>query len=164
MRTRTLQIQSPVGSVTGKLTGEPGSVGVVLAHGAGVGQAHPWMVTMRGLLATWDLAVMTFNYRYTELERKRPDSAAVLLDVHEAAVGRLLTYCDRVVSPVSRWEPGWARISWQSEVSRPLRSCPTATPSFPWGRENHDPPPTWSRSAHRSSSSQEHETGSVLPT
>lgn len=97
MRTRTLQIQSPVGSVTGKLTGEPGSVGVVLAHGAGVGQAHPWMVTMRGLLATWDLAVMTFNYRYTELERKRPDSAAVLLDVHEGAVERLLTYCDRVV-------------------------------------------------------------------
>lgn len=97
MRTRTLKIHGATASVTGKAVGEPGGVGVLLAHGAGAGQLHPWMVTMRTALAAQGLFVMTFNYRYTELGRRRPDSPSVLLDIHEAATDRLLEYCDRVV-------------------------------------------------------------------
>lgn len=97
MRTRTVKIHSASASVTGKVVGESGAVGVLLAHGAGAGQLHPWMVTMRTALAAHGLFVMTFNYRYTEFQRRRPDSWPVLLDVHEAAAGRLLEYCDRVV-------------------------------------------------------------------
>jgi predicted alpha/beta-hydrolase family hydrolase len=97
MRTRTLKIHSASASVTGKVVGEAGALGVLLAHGAGAGQLHPWMVTMRTALVAQGLFVMTFNYRYTEFERRRPDSPRVLLDVHEAAAARLLEYCDRVV-------------------------------------------------------------------
>lgn len=71
--------------------------GVVLAHGAGAGQEHPFMVTMRDELAAQGLTVMTFNYAYTEAGRKAPDRIPRLLAVHEAAAERLATYCDQVV-------------------------------------------------------------------
>jgi predicted alpha/beta-hydrolase family hydrolase len=71
--------------------------GVLLAHGAGAGQDHPFMVTLREALAGHGFTVMTFNYAYTEAGRKAPDRAPKLLAVHEAAANRLATYCDRVV-------------------------------------------------------------------
>jgi predicted alpha/beta-hydrolase family hydrolase len=71
--------------------------GVLLAHGAGAGQDHPFMVTLRDELAARGLTVMTFNYAYTEAGRKAPDRAPKLLAVHEAAAERLSSYCDEVV-------------------------------------------------------------------
>ena len=97
MPTRTIKIHTGATAVTGKVAGESSPVGVLLAHGAGAGQQHPWMVTMRSALAAQGMLVMTFNYRYTEQERRRPDSPQVLLDIHEAAAERILEYCDRVV-------------------------------------------------------------------
>lgn len=82
--------------VTGVAYGE-GPVGVLLAHGAGAGQDHPWMTTMARRLADNDLAVLTFNYRYTERGRKSPDRLPVSLAVHRAAAGALSGRCDRVV-------------------------------------------------------------------
>jgi hypothetical protein len=85
--------------VTARLAvpGNGGGVGVLLAHGAGAGQDHPFMVTLREALASHGATVMTFNYAYTEAGRKAPDRAPKLLDVHTAAADRLATYCDRVV-------------------------------------------------------------------
>jgi predicted alpha/beta-hydrolase family hydrolase len=74
-----------------------GSVGVVLAHGAGAGQDHPWMVTMRDLLAGQGVTTMTFDYAYVAEGRKAPDRPPKLLAVHRAAVERMGRYCDRIV-------------------------------------------------------------------
>ncbi len=71
-------------------------IGVLLAHGAGAGQDHPFMVALRGALAAGGVTAMTFNYAYTESGRKAPDRLPKLLEVHRAAAARLATYCDRV--------------------------------------------------------------------
>jgi predicted alpha/beta-hydrolase family hydrolase len=74
-----------------------GRTGVLLAHGAGAGQDHPFMVTLRDELAAHGLTVMTFNYAYTEAGRRAPDRVPKLLAVHRAAAERLAKYCDKVV-------------------------------------------------------------------
>ncbi len=85
------------GTVTGVVRGDTGSVGVLLAHGAGAGQDHPWMTTVADGLAVEGLCVMTFNYRYTEAGRKSPDRLPTLLEVHRAAADALAERCERVV-------------------------------------------------------------------
>ena len=71
-------------------------IGVLLAHGAGAGQDHPFMVALRRALTVGGVAAMTFNYAYTESGRRAPDRLPKLLEVHRAAADRLATYCDRV--------------------------------------------------------------------
>lgn len=71
-------------------------VGVLLAHGAGAGQDHVFMASLRDALAAEGCSVMTFNYAYTEAGRKAPDRLPKLLEVHAAAADRLATYCDTV--------------------------------------------------------------------
>ena len=46
------------GTVTGIVRGGAGPVGVLLAHGAGAGQDHPWMPTVPDGLATEGLRGM----------------------------------------------------------------------------------------------------------
>jgi uncharacterized protein len=50
----------------------------VLAHGAGAGQSHPFMVRYARGLAERGLDVVTFNFAYIEAGRKSPDRAPVL--------------------------------------------------------------------------------------
>ncbi|MGF1666146.1 MAG: alpha/beta family hydrolase, partial [Acidimicrobiia bacterium] len=50
----------------------------------GTNQDHRLMVGLAGALAETGLGVITFNYPYTELGRKAPDRAPVLLDCHRA--------------------------------------------------------------------------------
>jgi predicted alpha/beta-hydrolase family hydrolase len=85
--------------VTARLAAPTGGsrVGILLAHGAGAGQDHPFMVALRDALALRGLSVMTFNYAYTEAGRRAPDRPPKLLAVHRAAAERLAGYCDRVV-------------------------------------------------------------------
>ncbi|MCZ7533525.1 MAG: hypothetical protein M5U23_08990 [Acidimicrobiia bacterium] len=96
---RTLKIKTSLGSVTGKLSmpQTPRRTGVVLAHGAGAGQSHPWMVGMRDRLTAFGFPTLTFNYLYTEWGRKAPDRLPKLIEVHTAAANRLATYTDDVV-------------------------------------------------------------------
>jgi predicted alpha/beta-hydrolase family hydrolase len=51
---------------------------LVLAHGAGAGQQHPFMVSMAGLLSAKGIAVVTFDFPYMRERRKVPDRAPVL--------------------------------------------------------------------------------------
>jgi predicted alpha/beta-hydrolase family hydrolase len=98
--TRRLRIQwAPGEKVTARLSmpAQPRPVGILLAHGAGAGQDHPWMVTMRDYLASSGFPTMTFNYAYTEAGRKGPDRPPKLLAVHGAAADRLAGYVDSVV-------------------------------------------------------------------
>ena len=87
---------SSTGKVTARL--EPGSTGtgILLAHGAGAGQDHQFMVALRRSLAGTGIGVMTFNYAYTEEGRKAPDRLPKLLEVHRAAADRMATYFDSV--------------------------------------------------------------------
>ena len=95
--TETLEIAYDGGAVTGVLAGGEGRLGVLLAHGAGAGQSHPWITTVRDGLAAAGWPVMTYDYRYTSLGRKSPDRMPTLLEVHRAAAETLAARCDRVV-------------------------------------------------------------------
>ena len=97
---RRLRIEWETGrKVTARLQmpRDPGSTGILLAHGAGAGQDHPWMVAMRDLLAGAGFPTMTFNYDYSESGRRSPDRPPKLLAVHRAAADRLAGYVSSVV-------------------------------------------------------------------
>jgi predicted alpha/beta-hydrolase family hydrolase len=87
-----------VGGPTAYTAGTPAAL-VVLAHGAGAGQQHPFMVrTARGL-ASRGIDVVTFDFPYMQSGRKVPDKAPVLEQAfHDAiAAARTMSRADRVV-------------------------------------------------------------------
>ena len=51
---------------------------LVLAHGAGAGQDHPFMTTMARGFAARGVDVVTFDFPYMRERRKIPDRAPVL--------------------------------------------------------------------------------------
>ncbi len=65
---------------------EPARVTLILAHGAGAPQTHPFMVDMAGRLAARGIDVVTFNFLYTEQGRKLPDRTATLEATWRAAI------------------------------------------------------------------------------
>ena len=71
----------------------PSQFFVVLAHGAGAGQQHPFMVQTASALASRGLDVATFNFPYTEAGRRLPDKPPVLEACYLAV---LQTVRDRV--------------------------------------------------------------------
>lgn len=73
-----------------------GSIGILLAHGAGVGQDHPAMAGLRSGLAGGGYTVMTFNYPYVERGSKRPDRAERLVVCHKAAADTLADEVDEM--------------------------------------------------------------------
>jgi predicted alpha/beta-hydrolase family hydrolase len=89
MKTRSLSIQvSPViGKVSAELItpGKPICV-ITLAHGAGAGMKHEFMVSISNLLAEKDIATLRFNFPFMENKKGRPDSPAVAHKTIEAAI------------------------------------------------------------------------------
>jgi uncharacterized protein len=63
----------------------PGSPVLVLAHGAGAGEAHPWMVRVARGLAVQGVSVVTFEFPYMRAGRTRPDQAPVLEAAYRTA-------------------------------------------------------------------------------
>jgi hypothetical protein len=51
---------------------------LILAHGAGAGQGHPFMKTMARGLAERGIDVVTFDFPYMEQKRRVPDKAPLL--------------------------------------------------------------------------------------
>lgn len=51
---------------------------VVLAHGAGAGQRHPFIVNVARRIAAGGIEVVTFDFPYMHRRRKAPDPAGVL--------------------------------------------------------------------------------------
>src|SRR5579872_6596506 len=58
---------------------------LVLGHGAGAPQSHPWMVAMAKAVAARGITVVTFNFPYTEARRRAPDRPDVLEATWRAA-------------------------------------------------------------------------------
>ncbi len=59
---------------------------LILAHGAGAPQTHPFMTAFARGLADRGLDVVTFNFLYTERGRRAPDPAARLEACYTAAI------------------------------------------------------------------------------
>jgi hypothetical protein len=57
---------------------DPNSPTLVLAHGAGAGENHPWMTRFGQGLAARGVHVVTFNFPYMEARKSAPDRAEVL--------------------------------------------------------------------------------------
>jgi predicted alpha/beta-hydrolase family hydrolase len=66
----------------------------VFAHGAGAGQAHPFMTGYAKALASRGLTVMTFNFPYMEKQRRTPDRAPALEDAFRRAIGAAAAHVD----------------------------------------------------------------------
>lgn len=60
---------------------------LVLAHGAGAPQTHPFMTGVAAGLATRGIDVITFNFLYMEQKRRAPDSPARLETCYRRVVG-----------------------------------------------------------------------------
>ncbi|MGH9253518.1 MAG: alpha/beta fold hydrolase [Vicinamibacterales bacterium] len=68
---------------------------IVLAHGAGAGQRHPFITGIARQLAATGIEVWTFNFLYMEQKRRAPDTAPALehcfrraIDVAQASSGK----------------------------------------------------------------------------
>jgi predicted alpha/beta-hydrolase family hydrolase len=61
-------------------------VTLVLGHGAGAPQRHPWMVAMSYAIAARGIEVVTFDFLYTHAKRRVPDRPDVLEATWRAAV------------------------------------------------------------------------------
>jgi predicted alpha/beta-hydrolase family hydrolase len=86
MVSREVRIAVGDATVTGRLVRGGGKqTGLLLAHGAGTNQDHPRLIELRDGLAAAGLTVLTFNYLYTEADRKRPNAQPLLLGAHRAA-------------------------------------------------------------------------------
>jgi predicted alpha/beta-hydrolase family hydrolase len=59
---------------------------LILGHGAGAGQRHPFMVDFANAISALGIDVVTFNFLYTEQGRRAPDRGPAL----EACYGRVI--------------------------------------------------------------------------
>lgn len=69
-------------------TGATANVLLVLAHGAGAGQRHPFMVAYARALAERGVDVVTFDFPYMQQGRRLPDKAPVLEECYLLAIAR----------------------------------------------------------------------------
>jgi uncharacterized protein len=83
----TLFVSDSIGSVSAEIIAreKPRAV-LTLAHGAGAGMNHPFMVSLANELAQLDIATLRFNFPFTEQKKKRPDFPTVAHKTIEAAI------------------------------------------------------------------------------
>ena len=74
-----------IGAIGYKAQGPPEAL-LVLAHGAGAGQQHPFMTTVANGFAARGIDVVTFDFPYMRERRKVPDRAPVLEHAFEEVV------------------------------------------------------------------------------
>ncbi|HLB62872.1 MAG TPA: alpha/beta family hydrolase [Actinomycetota bacterium] len=81
-----IQIETARGSVSGAWAGSPGALAtLVVAHGAGAGMAHPFLVGFTRELNAARIATLRFNFPYFERGRRSPDPESVLREAWLAA-------------------------------------------------------------------------------
>ena len=89
MKTKSLSLKiSPsVGAVSAEcIIPEKSTCIMTLAHGAGAGMHHSFMVTLAQLLAEQGIATMRFNFPFAENKKGRPDTPAVAHQTIEATI------------------------------------------------------------------------------
>lgn len=82
-----LTVSDTIGSVSAEVvTGSRTSSVLTLAHGAGAGMNHPFMVALSNALADLGMASVRFNFPYMEQKKKRPDVPAVAHKTIDAVI------------------------------------------------------------------------------
>jgi uncharacterized protein len=91
MKTKSLSLKvSPsIGSVSVECI-VPGKAKCIMtiAHGAGAGMHHSFMVTLAQSLSEVNIATMRFNFPFLENKKGRPDTPAVAHQTIEAAIAK----------------------------------------------------------------------------
>ncbi len=83
----SLKVSPAIGTVSAELiTGKQSKCVMTLAHGAGAGMNHSFMVALAQLLAEQSIATMRFNFPFTENRKGRPDTPAVAHQTIETAI------------------------------------------------------------------------------
>jgi predicted alpha/beta-hydrolase family hydrolase len=91
MKTRSLSLTvSPeIGKVSAELITPDKPVCIMtLAHGAGAGMNHEFMLAISKSLAEKDIATLRFNFPFMENQKRRPDSPTVAHKTIEAAINK----------------------------------------------------------------------------
>jgi predicted alpha/beta-hydrolase family hydrolase len=84
----SLQVSPSIGVVSAEYTvPEKSNCILTLAHGAGAGMNHPFMITLANSLAEKGIATLRFNFPFVENKKGRPDIPAVAHNTIEAAIG-----------------------------------------------------------------------------
>jgi predicted alpha/beta-hydrolase family hydrolase len=77
-RSFSLEVSPAIGSVTAEyVVPETPECIMTLAHGAGAGMQHAFMVTLANSLAEVGIGTLRFNFPFTEHKKGRPDTPAV---------------------------------------------------------------------------------------
>ena len=83
----TLQVSPSIGTVTAEYIIPAKSICIMtLAHGAGAGMNHPFMVNLANSLGDVGIATLRFNFPFMENGRRRADVPAVAHKTVEAAL------------------------------------------------------------------------------
>ncbi|MDN3657461.1 alpha/beta hydrolase [Ferruginibacter paludis] len=84
-----LPVSAEIGNVSAEyLLPEDCSCIIVLAHGAGAGMNHTFMVTLSNALALKGIGTFRFNFPFMEKKKPRPDTPAVAHQAIAAAVAK----------------------------------------------------------------------------
>ncbi|OQP67567.1 alpha/beta hydrolase family protein [Niastella populi] len=82
-----LQVSDTIGKVTAEYNVPPNATCLLtLAHGAGAGMDHSFMVSLSGSLSAAGIGTMRFNFPFAENKKGRPDTPAVAHQTIEAAI------------------------------------------------------------------------------
>lgn len=85
----SLHVSSEIGDVSAELITPDKPICVVtLAHGAGAGMNHGFMLAISKSLAVKDIATLRFNFPFVEKQKRRPDSPAVAHKTIEVAIAK----------------------------------------------------------------------------
>lgn len=94
VQSHTLFLSDSLGSVSAEIMHfENPSAIITLAHGAGAGMNHSFMVSLAQALAQHGMATLRFNFPYMEHGKKRPDVPAVAHKTIAAALQKAHELC-----------------------------------------------------------------------
>jgi len=91
MKTKSLSLKvSPViGTVSAETIVPPKAKCIItIAHGAGAGMNHSFMISLAQSLSEHDIATMRFNFPFMENKKGRPDTPAITHQTIEAAISK----------------------------------------------------------------------------
>ena len=91
MKTKTLslKVSKDIGTVSAEtIASNEAKAIMTLAHGAGAGMHHVFMITLAKALAESGIATLRFNFPFMENKKGRPDSPAVAHQAIAAAIDK----------------------------------------------------------------------------
>ncbi len=88
-RSLSLKISPSIGVVSAEcIVPEKSKCIMTIAHGAGAGMNHSFMVTLAQSLSEEDIATLRFNFPFAENKKGRPDPPAVAHKTIESAISK----------------------------------------------------------------------------